>query len=409
MLHQDQNLHLKQQPMPMMLQSLSLLSMDTEALSEFVHTAVSANPLLEYPDGSDSDSHTRFIYNLPEREKDLYAVLLDQLHTMHGVSAFIADAAEFLIGNLDRDGYLRTELHDLAIDSRYTLADLSHALELIQHMDPPGVGARSLQECLLLQLDRREPADDCARILVIHHLESLAKGLPALPAFAPAQVEAAAALIRSLSPRPGQQLPSDEAPGVCIPDLEISLSADGRPEVRLLPPFEMPMLSPLYRDSYRLIKEETAAAYIRTHAANARMLLYALERRGNTLLEIGRCIADRQAPFFTGSGDLLPLTIAEIARALALSPSTVSRGMRNKYLLFNGKIHPLSAFLNARLASGHSPAQVKARILHFLQQSPHKRLSDQRLTELLAEEGVLIARRTVNKYRQELNLPPKKR
>lgn len=404
MFRQEIRPKLRQAPLPAMLQALSLLSMDFDALNAHVRSEVLSNPLLEYAEKSSGADHQSYIYSLPGKGHSLYSALIHQLNMLSFADVLLKSAAELIIGCLDEDGYLRIPLSELSAPGTFPLSLLQKALETVQSLDPPGIGAQNLQQCLLLQLDRAEIPDECARRIVLEHLDEIPAKHPQIPGFTAEQVDLAVRSIRALSPRPGLALPSDDLAPIAVPELEISIGSDGRIEVLPLTPAEPPRLSPLYREIYLHAKDPETALYIRRHAANARSLIRALARRRETLLAIGHCIASRQYAFFAEGAGLNPLSIADIARQLSMNSSTISRGIREKYLLFRGRVYPLHAFLAAAVPSGQSADQVKAKIAEILKNAGAKHISDQKIADQLARIGIRISRRTVNKYRRELPL-----
>lgn len=402
MFQQEMRHNIRQLPMPLMLQSLSLLSMDHEALEEYLRNAVLSNPLLEYPERKSAEDHQSYIYSLPEKNRGLYPALVHQLHTSIGLSRRITEAAEYLIGCLDDDGYLRTPLEELAAESCFPSELLHKALNIVQALDPAGVGARSLRECLLLQLDRLEGDTVCAKEIVLNQLERLPDNVSMAEGYTAEQVCAAIEQIRTLSPRPGLAFAADDMPPTAIPEIEVRMDAAGELELRPIFSAEYPRFNELYHSTYLNIRDPETALYIRRQAEAARRLIRAVQRRSDTLLAICYCIVRRQHDFFTRSACLNPLRISDVARQLSMNSSTISRGINGKYLLFRGQVYPLRSFFCTALSSGHSSNQVKARIAELLA-SPHAgHISDQEIANQLSLSGISISRRTVNKYRQEI-------
>lgn len=392
----------RQLAVPQLLESLSLLAMNAAALDAYVQDVLLSNPVLEYGSAADADAHDRFLESIPVREGGLVASLLFELHTLAGISRRVEAVAEYLIANLRDDGYLADPLSSLSVDSGFSKALLQEALAVVQQLEPAGVGARNLRECLLLQLLREAESDACAMEIVRHHLAEVPRGILALPGYSQAQIADAIAHIKRLDPRPGLRIADASPPEAAIPELEILVGAEGKLEVRLIHQPAIPVISPLYASQYRSSRDAETASYVRVHASNARLLLYALQKRSEMLLRVGQCIAEQQADYFLRGGALQPLTMERIAAALSCNRSTVCRAVRGKYLSFGGATYSIAAFLPSQVRSGHSSALVKARLAALIRQHADSPVSDQRLSELLAEEGILAARRTVNKYRNEM-------
>ena len=281
-----------------------------------------------------------------------------------------------------------------------------------RRLAPPGVGARRLSECLLLQLSRREGADPVAMDIAARFLPELGRkhygpiarelGLSA------AEIQAAEQIITSLDPHPGRAFQPAEPAAYVRPDVFI-VELEGALTV-VLNEYYLPKIS---ISSYytRLLKdsdEKETRDYLREKMQQAKWLLGSLDRRGSTLRRCAAAILDAQRPFFAGeTGELAPMSLLSLSESLALHPSTISRATRDKYLQCRQGTYPLRYFFSRAIGEqGPSRQAVKQRLLTLVRgEDPRRPLSDQRLCELLAEEGIQVARRTVAKYRMELRLP----
>ncbi|MEZ5659860.1 MAG: RNA polymerase factor sigma-54 [Burkholderiaceae bacterium] len=325
-----------------------------------------------------------------------------------------------LIDSLDESGYLAEPLSELG--AAFGLGDdaqsrLQVALRMLQSMDPAGVGARDLRECLDLQL-RRLPSDApglaLARLIVADHLEHLGgqhrRNLPASLGVTSDEIDEALALIRRLDAKPGVGF--DDSPvHYVLPDLEL-VRSDGRWMVRATRTL-MPRLH---------INETYAAAIaddnqadrggLREKLREARWLIRSVEQRASTIELVGAAIVERQAGFFDhGDIGLKPLTLAEIAQAVGVHESTVSRVVNNKYLATPTGLVSLRRFFGSSVSTtagrACSAAAVKAMILQMVErESPQEPMTDHELTAQLARKGVRIARRTVSKYRGAIGVEP---
>ena len=342
--------------------------------------------------------------------------LNEQLALSPGASG-LRGLCELIVASLDEEGYLMDSLGDIIAlaPGQYTLAQARAALALIQSLDPPGIGARDLGECLRLQL-RRLPEDAPGRGLALRiargSLPLLAAGSHAALARklrAPrAQLRQALERIRECNPRPGRALAADpERP--LIPDLLLTRGGDGEWRVELN---EEASLAPRLRVN---------AAYadavgnehpdLKAQLREARWLLRALEMRRGTLLRMGAEIARRQTRWLSeGDEAMAPLTMRAMAEALGVHETTVSRAVAGKYMQTPHGVVALRQFFSAALPGedgARSANAVRARIRHIIGgESAARPLSDQALAHKLAGEGVHIARRTVAKYREELRIPP---
>lgn len=322
-----------------------------------------------------------------------------------------------LIEALDDNGYLVAPLDEIAtwVDPPVNRELLEVALKILHRFDPTGVGARSLAECLLLQLAERPegPARALAERIVSDHLALLARhdypGLKKTLRCSDGDLKAAVALIESLDPKPGRRFATDTAPAV-IPDLIVT--PDGAHYQVHLNPAAYPrvVVSPLFEAS---IGRKSPEAW-RARLTEAKQFVKQLHQRAFTLMRVGQAIVDRQSAFFRhGVTALQPLTLKAVAEMVGLHESTVSRVVAGKYLQAPNGLFELKTFFPTALAteSGEaaSATAIKNRIAALIaSEDPHHPLSDTEIAERLAAEGIVIARRTVAKYRDSLSIPPAK-
>ncbi|WP_147654160.1 RNA polymerase factor sigma-54 [Vulcaniibacterium gelatinicum] len=326
-----------------------------------------------------------------------------------------------LIEAIDADGYLRAPLADIAAalpaELGVTEDEIVTVLHRVQHFDPVGVGARCLAECLRLQLEllpEATPGRALALSLAEHWLERLPRaGVPGLAqelGLPLAEVEGAVQLLRSLDPRPGAQHGGLGADTYIVPDCVV-WREHGQWRVALaagaLPPVS------IHRGYERLIRsaDEADAAYLRGRLQEARWLLKSLKARGETLLKVMRCLVREQAAFLEfGEQALRPLTLREVAAEVGLHESTISRAIARKYARTPRGTIPLRAFFASGIETGAggetSSTAIQAMIRRLIEaENPRKPLSDARLAETLKATGVPVARRTVAKYREAMNIP----
>lgn len=419
---------------PQLMQSMEVLQMTSQELLEYLSRQAEENPLLDQSDPPERayeelrrqagwiDGGVRDRASFahegeapPEagredsRLESLSAFLRDQIHRLR-LPKPLAALCEYLAELVDEDGYLAQEDLDGLASLKIPQALTDQALETLQGLDPPGVGARSLSECLLLQLSRQEGADPLAMDIAARFLPELGRKHYAAIAqklgVTAEAVRAAERIIASLEPRPGRAFQPAEPTVYVRPDVFVA-QLEGEWKV-VLNEYYLPRVS--VNDYYlRLLKssdDKETRDYLRQKLQQAKWLLDSLERRGSTLRRCAEAVLEAQLPFFAGETQALaPMTLSALAEALALHPSTVSRAVRGKYLQCRQGTYPLRYFFSLSVSGGVSRQAAKQALLSLIREEDRKRpYSDQDLCRLLAERGVRVARRTVTKYRLELGL-----
>ncbi|RDZ29388.1 RNA polymerase factor sigma-54 [Lysobacter silvisoli] len=368
---------------------------------------------------SDHDDDTPVAEQVADADT-LHDHLLWQLH-LSPLTARDRLIGVALIEAIDDDGYLREPLDAIAASLGPAIDagedELTTVLHQIQRYDPVGVGARSLGECLRLQLSQlpaETPGRELASRLANGPLERLPKigaaGLAAELKLDVAEVETAVQLLRSLDPRPGAQIGAIATDTYVTPDVviwrqhglwRVALADGMRPRIAI------------HRGYEGMIRHASAsdASYLRGHLQEARWLLKSLEARGDTLLKVARCLLKQQAAFLEfGDSALRPLTLREVANEIGLHESTVSRAISRKYARTPRGTVPLRAFFASGIDTGAggeaSSTAIQAMIRRLIEaENPRKPLSDARLAETLKATGVPVARRTVAKYREAMSIP----
>ena len=336
----------------------------------------------------------------------------------------------YLIDCLSSTGYLDISLDELSAELCVPLFKLEEALFILQSFEPRGVGARSLSECLLLQLSHlfdyendsalSEPLGhrsiDLVTAVIMKGLPLLAKhdfkGLSKLLNASSDDIKLACELITGLNPIPSAGFPSDSPSAVIIPDAFISVN-DGSIDITVNKS-ALPQISLNKYYSHHLKSEdcdESAKKYLESKLKDAADIMDGISNRANTLERILLLIAKRQRGFFLCGDDLAPLTRSELAGELSLSSSTVSRAVKGQYIRFNGRILPLDSFFTNAVGIEHgqsiSSHAVKEQLIHMIADEDKKKpLSDKAIEERLSAVGISISRRTVAKYRDKLNIPP---
>jgi RNA polymerase sigma-54 factor len=365
--------------------------------------------------------------------RDLSDHLLDQM-TLLDLTPRQQLLADEFIGNINEDGYLAVSLEDLlngvndmvlraAEEAErdtedlpvYTMTEVEEMLRIIQNLDPPGVGARDLRECLMLQLreaglEQSVPyrlVRDCFDELINHRWSEISKRF----GISPADVQKAADEIKKLDPKPGLMY-SDASDNYIIPDLIVE-KIDGKYHVFLndanLPRLK---LSRAYQEIARDKKkfEGESKEFISSKLNSANWMIQAIEQRRQTMLKVMNYIVDRQRDFFErGVQYLKPLTLREVAEVINMHESTVSRVTNEKFVQTPRGVLPLKFFFSSGLSTTAgedvSARGIKAQIEKLVSEEDAKHpLTDQAIVNILKEGGVQIARRTVAKYRDQLGV-----
>ncbi len=431
---------------PQMIQTLRVLQMGSQELLDYIENTAQENPVLEltdprsdrdrqlcreaeWIDREDRQSHFRqertqddedeFPHDcgaVEEQQETLQDVLMEQLEPLH-LSGQLLQAAVLLIESLDSAGRLDEPLSDISASTGVSEPLLQQALDILQQLEPAGIAGRDLGESLCLQLRRvHHPLQHIALDIARNHLEDVAKfhyGLIAKKLrCSVSQVKEACNLIRALNPRPSAAYAPVQRAVYLIPDLTV-LSGPNGPELQLNDSF----FPSLHISSYyaRMLQEnpdnEEVQSYLADKIRQAKQVMQAVEQRRNTLLRCAQYLLQAQQSFFEhGPGHLAPLTLSDVASALELHESTVSRAMQNKHLQCAYGVFPLSYFFSRSVGSAKaqdtSADSAKALVKKLIASEDRKKpLSDQQLCNIMAERGCAISRRTVAKYREELGIP----
>ncbi|WP_114810530.1 RNA polymerase factor sigma-54 [Paraburkholderia kururiensis] len=350
--------------------------------------------------------------------------LREQLHEalrLYPLGPRDREAARIVIEALDDDGYLRQDLDELAAVADFapplTESELVIALRLVQSLDRPGIGARSLSECLTLQLDAMPattPGRDIAREIAAHHLERLARREQAelqkqLGCDADA-LRVACALVRKLDPKPGNHYGRAEDSYV-VPD--VIVRAVRNKWVVTINPAVLPRAR-IHRLYAELFAQSAGSSHspLAQQLQEARWLIRNAQKRFETILRVGECIVQHQRAFFQyGEIALKPLVLRDIAEELGLHESTISRATGNKYMATPRGIFEFKHFFPRELETESggrcSAAAVRALLKEMIEaENAREPLSDVALAKMLADQGVMVARRTVTKYRRQMKVPP---
>jgi RNA polymerase sigma-54 factor len=356
--------------------------------------------------------------NMASRPQSLQDYLYDQLAFMDGTPDQLK-LARYLIARIDEGGYLRGTADELAQGydgGAITAAQVEEALRLVQKLDPLGVGARDVKECLLLQLTPETPHRDVLRVLIQNHLEDIAHNrLPAIQrrtGFDLNVIKEAIEVMRHLNLRPGAQFTADNIPYV-VPDILVERNEDGEYVVRLLDDW-LPSIY-ISRRYVELYREKGAdpktKEYLKRKIQAAQWLQESIEQRRSTLEKVTRAIVQHQRAFLDkGPEHIEPLKMQQIADQVGVHVTTVSRAVDDKWVQTPRGIFPLKRFFGGgtKTDSGEEVAweTIKRKLLEIIgAEDKSNPLSDEDLVARLNEAGFPVARRTVTKYRKMLNIP----
>lgn len=368
-----------------------------------------------------SETSIEFLEKVPVTRTTLAESLLEQLHFLN-LPGQVMVIAEFLVGSLDDRGWLVTSLEDCAEAMQLPLEVVEPVLLVIQALEPAGVGARDLRECLLIQMDAQGLRDTTPWQIVHDHFDHLVNRrfpeIARLLKITVEDVQEAADEIATLNPRPGTAV-SAEDPRYVVPDLLVErvdeeyvvmLNDRNVPRLRISSAYESVIKEKRKPDA--TASEKQTREYIQGKLNSAKWLIQTIEQRRRTMIKVMNCIVREQREFFDkGIAFLKPLTLQQIARQIDMHESTVSRVCSGKYVQTPRGVFELKFFFSSGLETedGEDVSARAARdIIKTLIDEEDKKdpLSDQRIAELLHEKGLKIARRTVAKYREQLNILP---
>jgi len=321
-----------------------------------------------------------------------------------------------LIGNIDDYGYLKGTVEELAATTGLAAEKILEVLSVIQTFDPPGVGARSLQECLMIQLQRSGQENTLEYRVVRDYMEALGKRR--IPDIARGtgtdveEVQEAMARISRLEPRPGRTFLPDNQQYV-LPEVFVVRSGDDYTITTNNEHIPHLRISNVYKDLMSGgDKDAEVKNYIREKIRAGKFLIKSLHQRQSTILNIAKEIVKRQREFMDkGVSHLKPLTMVQVAEVVGVHETTISRGVSGKYMQTPQGLYEMKYFFTSGIQTatgeGMSNTSVKDMIADiFKAEDAAKPLSDQEVVLMLSERGIVIARRTVAKYRSELNILP---
>jgi RNA polymerase sigma-54 factor len=386
-----------------------LVQLDQEWRDHFAQTNIPSRLSAE------DEEKRQFMFDSLVAGTSLQEMLLEQVRES-GLPEDRWPVAEMIIGNIDDYGYLKASIEELSVTTGLPAESILGVLKAIQSFDPPGIGARDLQECLLLQLNRSGQQETLEYRIVRDFMEGLGKRrIPEIARGTGCEiddVQEALERIARLEPRPGRAYLPDNDQYV-LPEVFVVRSGDEFVVTTNNEHIPHLRISNTYKDLMSQGQNSSEVRnYIREKIRAGKFLIKSLHQRQQTILNIAREIVHRQREFMEkGVAFLKPLTMVQVAEVVGVHETTVSRAVSGKYMETPQGVFEMKYFFTAGIQTasgdGLSNTSVKDMIAEiFKKEDPTKPLSDQEVVKMLKEKGIVIARRTVAKYRTELNILP---
>ncbi|ABR32782.1 RNA polymerase factor sigma-54 [Clostridium beijerinckii] len=444
---QEQRLVLTQN----MQQSIKLLQMSLHDLREYIDNEYSENPVLEvneeissYDDEQinrdvnieDKYDHKKLVeelysdnykdrseinysneevspLNFIEKKVSLKEYLQEQLIEAD-IDQYMLDICNYIVESLDYRGYLEISTGELAEELNIPEEIVNKALEVVQALEPYGIGARNIKECLLIQSLKLNILDDVIEKIILNHLENIAENKYETVAkdlnINPREAQRYGDLIKKLEPKPSRGFYTGEEVNYIIPDAEIK-NVDGEFFI-LMNESVLPrlMINKTYRDVLRNNQDSETNTYVKEKINQALFLIKSIEQRKNTLYKVLECVVEKQNDFFKfGRQYIKPLTLKEVAEIINLHESTVSRAIKDKYVLTSYGTVKIKDLFASGLSSNNNEDMATSKIKNEIkkiieEENKSKPLSDQLISSMLVEKNMNISRRTVAKYREELGI-----
>ena len=425
-----------------MQQSINVLQMSAYDLREYIEKEFEENPILEADfnlieskDNIDNTQLSKYLndrydenYNYQHNNEDEASVfnfisdkksLKDYLYEQLGEIKShikIKKVVSYMIESLDSKGYLENTLEEVCSDLGIDEEKVQNALEVLQSLEPSGIGARDLKECLLIQLKNKGILDEIIKEIVLKYLEYIAdckyNYIAKELKITPKEVQAYGDIIKSLEPKPSRGYYTGEEVKFIIPDAYIVKIGDKYNVIMNKEIIPNITINNLYKQEILNGKNKKEVEYVKEKVNNAIGLINDIEQRNNTILKLLECIVKKQKAYFeNGQEYLKPMTLRELADEMRLHESTVSRAIKDKYILTSrGTVKIKELFCNGIVSCGIngedvSTNTIKNKIKKLVNlENKSKPLSDQAICDLLNKEGIVISRRTVTKYREELGI-----
>ncbi|MDF2546752.1 MAG: polymerase sigma-54 factor [Anaerosolibacter sp.] len=431
---------------PELKQAIQILQFNTQELSQFIDEQLLTNPLIDIasPQEAETTKNTSkeeidwkeyfreyddISYKQSNYNKDKEEVSIEQFvfsdttlteHLMFQLQFSILkkrhySIGKFIIESLDRNGYLTTPLREIAEVFHESEETVENVLAVIQSFDPFGIAARDLKECLLIQMKQLGVENERIFEVVTHHLDDIANNRLAIIAkdlnISTTEAQEIADFIKTLEPKPGRVYSSNDDVKYITPDVTVE-KVDGE-YVVIVNDSSAPRL--LINQFYRSMlmheeKDSSTSKFITDKLNSAMWLVKSIEQRRQTIYKVVKAIVDYQIEFFEGGKKWLkPLTLKQIADEVGVHESTVSRAVNGKYMQSPRGVFELKFFFSSGVSNqegdGLASESIKSMIQEMIdKENPKKPLSDQLIADLLQNKGINISRRTVAKYRDEMNI-----
>ena len=445
---QEQRLILTQN----MQQSIKLLQMSLHDLREYIDNEYSENPVLEvneeiisYDDAQaneemqieDRYDHKKIVeelysdnyndrseksysgedvspLNFIEKKISLKEYLQEQLVEVN-IDQYMLTICQYIVESLDDRGYLEISIEELAEELNISEEEVEKALKLVQSLEPYGIGARNIKECLLIQSLKLNILDNIIEQMILNHLENIAENKYEVVGkdlnISPREAQRYGDLIKKLEPKPSRGFYTGEEVKYIIPDAEIK-NIDGEFFI-LMNESVLPrlMINKTYKDVLQNNQDSETNAYVKDKINQALFLIKSIEQRKNTLHRVLECVIDKQKDFFMfGKQNIKPLILKEVAEILDVHDSTVSRAIKDKYVLTSyGTIKIKDLFASGVSSNNNNDDMATIKIKNEIKriidgENKGKPLSDQIISSMLGEKNMNISRRTVAKYREEIGI-----
>jgi RNA polymerase sigma-54 factor len=445
---QEQRLILTQN----MQQSIKLLQMSLHDLREYIDNEYSENPVLEvneeitsYDDeqtNGDMSTEDRYDYkkmveelysdnykekseytssneevsplNFIEKKTSLKDYLQEQLVEVN-IDPYTISICKYIVESLDYRGYLEISTEELAAELNISKEIVEKALKVVQGLEPYGIGARDIKECLIIQSLKLNILDNIIERMILNHLENIADNKYEVVGkdlnISPREAQRYGDLIKKLEPKPSRGFYTGEEVNYIIPDAEIK-NIDGEFFI-LMNESVLPrlMINKTYKDVLQNNKDSETNAYVKDKINQAMFLIKSIEQRKNTLHKVLECVVNKQKDFFkSGKQYIKPLILREVAEIVKVHESTVSRAIKDKYVLTSYGTIKIKDLFASGLSSNDdeedmATAKIKSEIKRIIDdENKSKPLSDQIISSILADKNMNISRRTVAKYREALGI-----
>lgn len=416
-----------------LVQSLNVLNMGRHELEEAVERESESNPLLEVEiDKNEIDWEKYFtnekaeivfdknnyeynddneinFENMTKSVDTIYDSLYAQISILD-ISESKRKICKYLIDSLDRDGYLRESENIITEKLGISEELLQECIDILQNLEPAGIGARNLAECIIIQLRHSGIQNDILENMIKHDINLIANRsisqLASKYKIPKERVSEFIGYIRAVEPKP-VDMSQEEVVIYAYPDVYVE-KIDGRSIAKAYNEKKMKLgINSYYKELLINTEDKEAKKYIKERLNSAQKLMNDIKERNTTVVDIANAIIDRQRDFFDKDGDIKPLLMTEIADVLDCHVSTISRGVNDKYILTEKGIYELNHFFSISYKNDDgddiSSNSIKSKIKNIIDgENKKKPLSDKKIEDILKEEGIEIARRTVAKYREEL-------